>query len=107
MVRSREAETICRLSAEKETLLSKCEFRTTGYPDSPYSQAQYDVIARGGYEFGTKNGITYERTSPVCPTNFLVVKPVFKSQSLKVLSHDEDRANCPSEEMAMSETKWL
>jgi hypothetical protein len=50
---------------------------------------------------------TYERTSPVCPTNFLVVKPVFKSHSLKVLSQLADKANCPSEEMAMSETKWL
>ena len=67
MVRSREAETICRLSAEKETL----------------------------------------RTSPVCPTNFRVVNPVFKSQSRRVLSQEEERANWPSEEIETSETKWL
>ena len=67
MLRSREAETICRLSAENET----------------------------------------ERTSPVWPTNFRVVKPVLRSQRRRVLSHDEERANWPSEEMATSETKWL
>lgn len=50
---------------------------------------------------------THLRTSPVWPTNFLVVKPVFKSHSLRVLSHEDERANCPSDEMAMSETKWL
>jgi hypothetical protein len=43
----------------------------------------------------------------VWPTNFLVVKPVFKSQSRRVLSHDEERQNWPSEEMTTSETKWL
>lgn len=43
----------------------------------------------------------------MCPTNFLVVKPVLRSHSLKVLSQLAERANWPSDEMAMSETKWL
>lgn len=67
MVRSREAETICRLSAENET----------------------------------------DKTSPVCPTNRRAVSPVFKSHNRRVLSHEAERANCPSEEMTTSETKWL
>lgn len=41
------------------------------------------------------------------PTNFLVVKPVLRSQSLNVLSHEDESANCPSDEMTTSETKWL
>lgn len=41
------------------------------------------------------------------PTNFLVVKPVLRSHRRRVLSHEDERANCPSDEMAMSETKWL
>lgn len=48
-----------------------------------------------------------ERTSAVCPTNLLVVVPEAKSQRRKVLSQEEERANWPSEEMTMSETKWL
>ena len=67
MVRSREPETIWRLSAENET----------------------------------------ERTSPVWPTKRLVVRPVLRSQSRRVWSHDDERANWPSDEMTTSETKWL
>lgn len=50
---------------------------------------------------------THERTSPVWPTNFLVVKPVLRSHNLRVWSQEEERANWPSEEMATSDTKWL
>lgn len=67
MVRSRDPETICRLSAENET----------------------------------------ERTSAVCPTNRRVVSPVLRSQSRRVWSHDDERANWPSDEITTSETKWL
>lgn len=31
-----------------------------------------------------------EKTSLVCPVNYLVVTPVLKSQSLRVLSHDDE-----------------
>jgi hypothetical protein len=58
IVLSREAETICLLSAEKET----------------------------------------ERTSAVWPTNRRVVDPVLRSQSRRVWSHDEERANWPESE---------
>merc|ERR1719383_872968 len=67
IVRSREPETICLLSAEKATL----------------------------------------RTSFVCPTNLRVVVPIVKSQRRRVLSQDPERANCPSDDMTTSETKWL
>lgn len=67
MVRSRDPETIWRLSAENET----------------------------------------ERTSEVWPTNRRVVRPVLRSQSLRVLSHEDERANWPSDEMTTSETKPL
>jgi len=67
MVRSRDPETICLLSAEKET----------------------------------------ERTSEVCPTKRRVVSPVLRSQRRRVLSHEAERANCPSEETTTSETKPL
>jgi len=33
-----------------------------------------------------------ERTSFVCPTNFLLVFPVLKSHNLSVLSHELDKA---------------
>lgn len=48
-----------------------------------------------------------ERTSLVCPTKRRVVAPVLRSHRRKVLSHEEERANCPSDEMTTSETKWL
>ena len=67
MVRSREPETIWRLSAENET----------------------------------------ERTSAVWPTKRRVVRPVLRSQRRRVLSHEAERANCPSEEMTTSETNEL
>ena len=44
-------------------------------------------------------------TSFVCPTNLVVVTPLFKSHNLKVLSHEEERANSPSELKVRSETK--
>ena len=37
-----------------------------------------------------------ERTSLVCPTNRRVVDPVLRSQSRRVWSHDEERANWPA-----------
>lgn len=45
------------------------------------------------------------KTSPVCPKNYLVVTPALKSQSLKVLSHDDERQNALSFDKARSETK--
>lgn len=66
IVRSREPETICLLSAEKET----------------------------------------ESTSLVCPTKVRVVLPVDSSHKRRVLSHEEDSAYAPSEEMTQSETIW-
>lgn len=47
------------------------------------------------------------KTSLVCPVNYLVVFPVFKSHNLKVLSHDEEIKYELSFEIAKSETKWL
>lgn len=41
------------------------------------------------------------------PTNLRVVRPVFRSQRRRVLSHEDERANWPSDEMTTSETKWL
>lgn len=67
MVRSREPDTIWRLSAENET----------------------------------------ERTSDVWPTKRRVVRPVLRSQRRRVLSHEADRANWPSDETTTSETKPL
>ena len=46
-----------------------------------------------------------ESTSLVWSSNLLVVLPVLRSQSLRVLSHDPDRAKCPSEERTTSEMK--
>merc|ERR1719334_2249328 len=65
MVRSREPDTICLLSAENATL----------------------------------------RTSFVWPTNLLVVVPIVRSQRRRVESHEPDKANCPSEDSTMSDTK--
>lgn len=48
-----------------------------------------------------------ERTSLVCPTNVRVVFPACKSHNLRVWSQDPERANCPSEDMTTSDTKWL
>lgn len=48
-----------------------------------------------------------ERTSEVCPTKRRVVAPVLRSHRRSVLSHDDESANCPSDEMTTSETKWL
>lgn len=48
-----------------------------------------------------------DKTSAVCPTNLRVVNPVLRSHNLRVLSHDEERQNCPSDEMTTSETKWF
>jgi hypothetical protein len=62
IVRSREPETICLLSAEKDT----------------------------------------ERTSLVWPTKRRVVIPVESSHRRRVLSHDEERAYAPSEEMTLN-----
>ena len=59
IVLSREPETICRLSAEKET----------------------------------------ERISFVCPTNLRVVTPLDNSHNRSVLSHDEESAYAPSDEI--------
>lgn len=64
IVLSREPDTICLLSAEKET----------------------------------------ERTSFVWPTKVLVVLPVESSHNRRVLSHEEDRAYAPSEDITQSET---
>merc|ERR1719318_574656 len=47
-----------------------------------------------------------ESTSLVWSSNLLVVLPVLRSQSLRVLSQDPDRAKCPSEERTTSEMKW-
>ncbi len=44
-------------------------------------------------------------TSLVCPWNYLTVLPLLKSQSLSVLSHDEDITKQFSYERAKSETK--
>ncbi len=41
------------------------------------------------------------------PTNLRVVRPVLRSQRRRVLSHDDESANWPSDEMTTSETKWL
>jgi hypothetical protein len=111
MVRSREAETICRLSAEKDTL-DVSEARGRPEAAEPYccSRLYCRIILQQSTAATTPLRsvvLTHLRTSPVCPTNFLVVKPVFKSHNLKVLSQLDDKANCPSEEMAISETKWL
>ena len=46
-----------------------------------------------------------ERTSLVWSSNLLVVLPVLRSQSLRVLSQDPDRAKCPSDERTTSEMK--
>lgn len=46
-------------------------------------------------------------TSDVWPMKLRVVSPVFKSQRRSVWSQDEESANWPSEEMTMSDTKWL
>ena len=43
----------------------------------------------------------------VWPTKVLEVLPVLRSQSLRVLSHEEERQNKLSAERAISETKWL
>ena len=48
-----------------------------------------------------------ESTSEVWPTKRRTVAPVLRSHSRRVLSHDAERANWPSEEMTTSETKWL
>merc|ERR1711939_458101 len=47
-----------------------------------------------------------ERTSFSCPTKRWVVRPVFKSHRRRVPSQEPDKANCPSEEMTTSSTKW-
>merc|ERR1712230_25966 len=47
-----------------------------------------------------------ERTSFSCPTKRRVVRPVFKSHRRRVPSQEPDKANCPSEEMTTSWTKW-
>merc|ERR1719318_604874 len=46
-----------------------------------------------------------DRTSLVWSSNLLVVFPVLRSQSLRVLSQDPERAKWPSEERITSETK--
>merc|ERR1719445_3016979 len=46
-----------------------------------------------------------ERTSLVWSSNLRVVLPVDKSQSLRVLSQDPERAKCPSEDKTTSEMK--
>merc|ERR1719392_493433 len=46
-----------------------------------------------------------ERTSLVWDSNLRVEDPVAKSHSLRVWSHDPERAKCPSEERTTSETK--
>ena len=111
MVRSREAETICRLSAEKDTLgvsaVQVKEVKRRVGCSSTSTAETADVAATAATSPLRSVMLTHLRTSPVCPTNFLVVKPVFKSHNLKVLSQLDDKANCPSEEMAISETKWL
>lgn len=111
MVRSREAETICRLSAEKDTLGVSAVLvrRVNGElaAAAPATAETAGVAATAATSPLRSVVLTHLRTSPVCPTNFLVVKPVFRSHSLKVLSQLDDKANCPSEEMAISETKWL
>jgi hypothetical protein len=48
-----------------------------------------------------------DKTSEVWPMKRRVVSPVFRSHRRRVWSQDEERANWPSEEMTMSETKWL
>jgi hypothetical protein len=45
------------------------------------------------------------KTSLVCPWNYLVLTPVLKSQSLRVLSHEEEIQKLLSWEREMSETK--
>ncbi len=47
------------------------------------------------------------KTSAVCPRKDLVVTPALRSQRRTVLSHEADKANWPSEEMARSWMKWL
>jgi hypothetical protein len=46
-------------------------------------------------------------TSELWPKKVLVLTPALKSQSLKVLSHDDDKQNELSLDKAKSETKWL
>jgi hypothetical protein len=48
-----------------------------------------------------------ERTSELWPTNRRVVCPVLRSQRRRVWSQEAERANWPSEEITISETKWL
>merc|ERR1712063_243762 len=45
-------------------------------------------------------------TSCSWPMKRLVVLPSTRSHRRRVLSHDADRANCPSEERTTSLTKW-
>ena len=47
------------------------------------------------------------KTSFLWPMNYLMVSPVLRSHSLKVLSHDEEIQKFPSFEREMSDTKWL
>ena len=49
--------------------------------------------------------IATDKTSLSWLSNLLTVCPLFKSQRRKFLSHDDEIANCPSEETTTSETK--
>lgn len=47
------------------------------------------------------------KTSLACPTNLLEQTPVLRSQSLRVLSHEEEIKKLLSTDRDKSETKWL
>merc|ERR1711918_196059 len=47
-----------------------------------------------------------ERTSFSWPTKRRVVRPVLRSHRRRVPSHEPERANCPSDEITTSCTKW-